>query len=73
MPMSIKLDPEIEKRYGQLAERTGRSKSFYVRLALESEIDELEETYDILRTVEEVRSGKQATRPLSEVMADYGL
>lgn len=73
MPLCIKLDPEIERRYGELADRTGRTKTFYIRQALEREIDDLEETYDILRTVEEVRAGKQATRPLSEAMADYGL
>lgn len=73
MATTIRLEPELEARYKKLAADTGRSQSYYIRQALENEIDELEWTYDILRISEEVRSGKQKTIPLSEVLAEYGI
>lgn len=45
MPLSIRLDPESEARLNALAERTGRSKTFYVREAIYAHLDELEELY----------------------------
>ncbi len=45
MPLSIRLDPESEARLNALAERTGRSKTFYVREAINAHLDELEELY----------------------------
>lgn len=73
MPTTIRLEPALEARYKKLAEDTGRSQAYYIRQALENEIGELEWTYDILRISEEIRSGKQQTRPLSELLAEYGI
>lgn len=73
MPTTIRLEPELEARYRKLAEDTGRSQAYYIRQALENEIDDLEWTYDILRISEEVRSGKQKTYSLAEVREELGL
>lgn len=73
MTTSIRLEPSIEERYRRLAENTGRSQSFYMRLALEKEIDELEGIYDILQVAEDIRSGKEETYSLSEVRERLGL
>ncbi|WP_251212364.1 type II toxin-antitoxin system RelB family antitoxin [Adlercreutzia murintestinalis] len=73
MPTTIRLEPELEARYRKLAEDTGRSQAYYFRQALENEIDDLEWTYHILRTAEEVRSGKQKTYSLAEVREELGL
>lgn len=40
--VSVRLAPDIEKRLNDLAERTGRSRGFYLRLALEAMLPELE-------------------------------
>ena len=36
-------------------------------------IDELEDIYDCLAIIENVKKGKEKTVPLEKVMADYGL
>ncbi len=73
MPMTIRLEPELEERYRKLAETTGRSQAYYIRQALEKEIDELEWTYDILRVSEDVKAGKEPTYSLAEVREHLGL
>lgn len=73
MTTTIRLEPELAERYKRLAADTGRTQSYYIRQALENEIDELEWTYDILRTAEEVRSGKQRTYSVAEVRGELGL
>lgn len=40
--VSVRLTADIEKRLNELAERTGRSRGFYLRLALEAMLPELE-------------------------------
>ena len=39
---SVKLDPEIDARLTALAQRTGRTKSFYMNRAIESALEEIE-------------------------------
>jgi RHH-type rel operon transcriptional repressor/antitoxin RelB len=43
--LSIRLDPEIERRLNELARRTGRTKSYYARELIESNIEDLEDRY----------------------------
>ena len=43
--LAIRLDPEIEKRLNRLAEKTGRTKTFYVREAILEHIEDLEDVY----------------------------
>ena len=43
--LSIRLDPEIERRLSELAKRTGRTKSYHARQLIESNIDDLEDLY----------------------------
>lgn len=42
---TVRLDPELEKRLDRLAEKTGRTKSFYLRKALQEHLDEIEDYY----------------------------
>jgi RHH-type rel operon transcriptional repressor/antitoxin RelB len=73
MPLSVRLTPEEEARLTALAERTGRSKTFYVRQAIEAHLDELEELYwadEAVRQYEE--SGKQS-RPARELWDELGV
>lgn len=43
--LSIRLDPETERRLTQLAKKTGRTKSYYARQLIESNLDDLEDRY----------------------------
>lgn len=43
--LSIRLGPDIERRLSELAKRTGRTKSYYARELIESNIEDLEDRY----------------------------
>lgn len=50
--LAIRLPESLEKRINQLAKKTGRTKSFYVREALQDSIDDLEDRYLALSRLE---------------------
>lgn len=54
---SVRLSEETGRKLDELAARTGRSKSFYLRQAVEQHIDRLTYEYDILDRVEQIRRG----------------
>jgi len=43
--LSIRLDPDIERRLSELAKRTGRTKTSYARELIEGNIEDLEDRY----------------------------
>ncbi len=43
--LALRLPPEIEKRLGALAKKTGRTKSFYAREAILRQIEDIEDYY----------------------------
>lgn len=43
--LALRLPQEIEQRLTTLAQRTGRTKSFYARQAIEIFLDDLEDRY----------------------------
>ncbi len=45
MPLTVRLPHELEKRLNKLAKLTGRTKTYYVRSALQEKLDELEDLY----------------------------
>lgn len=59
--LSIELPEEIEARLERLAERTGRSKSFYVREAILEKIEDMEDVYLAEEVLERVRKGDEKT------------
>jgi len=67
MPTSIQLDRETEERLILLAERTGRSRAFYLKKAVEKALPQLEWEYDLMQRVSDVRAGKAETYTLDEV------
>jgi len=58
MGLSIRLPDDLNMRLTSLAQKTGRSKSFYVRKAIEDKLEDLEDLYLGLAVLENVRSGK---------------
>ena len=43
--LSIRLNPDTDRRLSELARRTGRTKSSYVRELIESNMEDLEDRY----------------------------
>jgi len=41
--LAVRLDPDLEARLTAVAKRTGRSKSYYARKAIEEMIEEMED------------------------------
>jgi RHH-type rel operon transcriptional repressor/antitoxin RelB len=50
--LAVRIPDEMETRLEELAKLTGRPKSFYVRQALETHLDEIEDTYTALYRLE---------------------
>ncbi len=55
MPTSIRLDAKIERRLEELARRTGRTKAWYIRRAIEEYLDEWEDYHIALHRLETER------------------
>jgi len=51
--LAIRLKPELEQRLASLAERTGRTKTFYAREAIESHLEDLEDAYIAIQRLEQ--------------------
>ena len=50
--ISVRLSPDVEKRLEELARRTGRTKSYYVREALLEHLNEMEDRYIAIERLE---------------------
>jgi len=50
--LAVRLPEDIEKRIADLAARTGRTKTFYVKEAIVEHLDELEDKYLALERLE---------------------
>lgn len=69
--LAVRLDAELEARLNALSKRTGRSKSYIAREALQERIDELE---DIAAAEDALRTNDPATNvSLAEVKRRLGL
>lgn len=70
---SVRRSDKTAEKLDKLSRLTGRSKSYYLREAIESSIDQLLYEYTLLNEVEEIRAGKAKTYSLEEVKAELGL
>ena len=66
-PLSIRLDDDLAARLERLARLTGRSKSFYVKQAIEHHIEELEDLYLAQRIAKRVAEGRERLIPLEQI------
>lgn len=66
--LAIRLSPEIEARLEALAKATGRSKTYYVREAIEEHLADLEDIYLAEKRLESLRAGRTRTIPLKDVL-----
>lgn len=70
---AARLPEELSNRLVALAELTDRSRSYYIRKALEIYLNELEDIYLAENTLERVRRGEEPTYSLDEVERELGL
>lgn len=73
MPLSVRLTPDEESRLDALAARTGRSKTFYVREAIETHLEELEERYWTDEVMREWEGSGKRSRPATELWDELGV
>ncbi|MFZ2447219.1 MAG: TraY domain-containing protein [Syntrophobacteraceae bacterium] len=71
--LAIRLPADIEKRLDDLAKATGRTKTFYARVAILKYLDDLEDIYLAEKRLEDIRAGRAQAVPLEDVMKRYGL
>ena len=69
--LAVRLDAKIEKRLERLAAKTGRTKTFYARAAIEAHLDDLEDFYLAEVRVRDFNVGEAI--PLAELKAELGL
>ncbi len=50
--LAIRLPDSIEKRLALLAKKTGRTKTYYARVAILEHLDEMEDTYLAINRLE---------------------
>jgi len=65
--LSIRLDPDIERRLSELAKRTGRTKTYYARELIEGNIEDLEDRYLAEARLEKRRSPLASRRVRREL------
>jgi RHH-type transcriptional regulator, rel operon repressor / antitoxin RelB len=73
MATSIRLPEDVERRLDLLAEKTGRTKAFYIREMILNHLDEIEDYYLAADVVERLRKGQERTFSAREVRRDLGL
>ena len=71
--LAIRLPEDIEKRLGNLAKLTGRTKTFYARQAIEQHLDDLEDIYLAEQRLTDIRSGRTQTVAIEDIVKRYGL
>ena len=71
--VSLRLPDEVSRRLQQLADRTGRSKTFYMIEAISEHLDDLEDLYLAEQRLIDLRAGESETVRLDELMKRYGM
>ena len=65
--LAIRLSKEMEARMNRLAKRTGRTKTFYARQALEEHIGDLEDLFIAEARLADIDAGRVVPLPWDEV------
>lgn len=71
--VSIRLPDDVAMRLQDLAQLTGRSKTFYMIEAIRVHLDDLEDLYMAEQRLLEIRAGRSKTYTLEEVQRGLGL
>ncbi len=71
--VSLRLPEDVSQRLANLAQMTGRSKTFYMIEAIREHLDHLEDLYLSEQRLIANRDGESASIPLVDVMKRHGL
>jgi len=71
--ISIRLDPNTVSRLEELAQQTGRSKSYYLRELIEGGLADMEDFYLADAAMERVRKGQEKLVDSQVVRKELGL
>ena len=69
--MTIRLPDNLEKRLSQLAEETHRTKSYYVRQAVEEYLDDQEDYLIALSRMERIDKGIDKALHFEDLVEEY--
>ena len=69
--LSFRLPDEVADRLQKLANRTGRTKTFYLTEAISEYLDDVEELEILEQRLEELQSGKVKSLTLDELIAKH--
>lgn len=72
-PFSIRLDKDLAARLDRLVRLTGRSKSFYVKQAIEDQIADLEDLFLARKVAKRVAEGREEVTSLEELERELGV
>jgi RHH-type rel operon transcriptional repressor/antitoxin RelB len=71
--INFRADEELDKRLERLAKLTGRSKTFYIREAVSTHIDDLEDIYLADQVMDRLEADTESLHALEEVEKELGL
>ena len=70
---AVRIPEDLDTRLNTLARRTGRSKNSFVREALMHQIDDIEDYYLGMETLERIRKGEERVYSSAEARRELGL
>jgi len=70
---AVRIPEDLDTRLNTLARRTGRSKNSFVREALLHQLDDIEDYYLGMETLERIRNGEERVYSSAEAKRELGL
>ncbi|MGI5078205.1 type II toxin-antitoxin system RelB family antitoxin [Treponema maltophilum] len=68
-----KFDVDTIERLTVLAEMTGKTKSYYIKKAVNEKLEDMELLYLAKSRLEDLKAGRSSTISLEEIKEKYGL
>jgi len=72
MTVTVRLTAEEEARLEALSQRTGRTKSFYVRAAIRAHLEDLEDAYAADDALKDFEASGRKSRPVADLVREVG-
>ena len=70
---AVRIPEDLDTRLNTLARRTGRSRNSFVREALLRQLDDIEDYYLGMETLERIRNGEERVYSAAEARRELGL